>query len=73
MKYNIDKELNSLSMFSGAMVVHLYPLVNIVYRLNNCKSDSFVTVKKYSTPGFWDQNDQLWSLNQNNAMRIYRV
>ncbi|MGI6653499.1 MAG: alpha/beta hydrolase [Christensenellales bacterium] len=52
MKYNIDKELNSLSMFRGAMVVHLYPFVNIVYRLNNCKSDSFVTVKKYSTPGY---------------------
>lgn len=52
MKYNIDKELKSISIFSGTAVGRLYPLINIGYRLNKCKSDKFVNVIKYSTPGF---------------------
>ena len=52
MKYKIDKELKSLEVFSGSMVGRLYPLINIGYGLVRCKSDSRVSVKKYSTPGY---------------------
>ena len=52
MKYPIDKELKSISIFSGSMVGRLYPMVNFAYGFIKCKSDDFVSVKKYSTPGF---------------------
>ena len=52
MKYNIDKELKSISIYSGSMVGRLYPLVNIGYRLNKCRSDRVVSVKKIMTPGY---------------------
>ena len=52
MKYNIDKELKSISIYSGSMVGRLYPLVNIGYRLNKCWSDRVVSVKKIMTPGY---------------------
>ncbi|MBQ5384054.1 MAG: hypothetical protein IIU46_06310, partial [Treponema sp.] len=52
MKYPIDKELKSISIYSGSMVGRLYPLVNFMYGFIKCKSDDFVIVKKYSTPGF---------------------
>ena len=51
MKYPIDKELKSISIYSGSMVGRLYPLINFAYGFVKCKSDDFVTVKKYSTPG----------------------
>lgn len=56
MKYDIDKELKYFSLFSGSMVGHLYPLINVGYRLKKCKSDNQVTVKKYSTPGYKGAN-----------------
>ncbi len=43
MKYPIDKELKSLSKYSGAMVVRLYPFIKIGYRLKKCRSDKDVT------------------------------
>ena len=52
MRYPIDKELKSLSIFSGSMVGHLYPVINIGYRLAKCRSDKNVSVRKYSTPGY---------------------
>ncbi|MBP5358363.1 MAG: alpha/beta hydrolase [Treponema sp.] len=52
MKYPIDKELKSISIYSGSMVGRLYPLVNKAYGFVKCKSDDNVTVKKYSTPGY---------------------
>ncbi len=52
MKYPIDKELKSLSKYSGAMVVRLYPIINIGYRLNKCRSDQDVSVRKVYTPGY---------------------
>ncbi len=52
MKYPIDKELKSISIFSGSMVGRLYPMVNFAYRFIKCKSDDFVNVKKFSTLGF---------------------
>ena len=52
MKYNIDKELKSISIYSGSMVGRLYPLVNIGYRLNKCWSDRVVKVSKITTPGY---------------------
>lgn len=55
MKYNIDKELKSLSLFRGSVVGKLYPLINIGYMLKKCKSDKYVNVKKYATPGFNDE------------------
>ena len=58
MKYDIDRELKSLSLFSGGAVGRLYPLINFVYRLQKCRSNSRVTVKKYSTPGYEGENLQ---------------
>ncbi len=52
MKYNIDKELKNLAKYKGSAVVRLYPLLNIAYQINGCKSDDRVTVNKYSTPGY---------------------
>lgn len=52
MKYPIDKELKSLSIYSGSMVGKLYPMINIGYRLNKCRSDKYVSVRKESTPGY---------------------
>ena len=52
MKYPIDKELKSISIYSGSMVGRLYPLVNFAYGFIKCKSDDFVTVKKVFTPGY---------------------
>ncbi|MDO5153376.1 MAG: alpha/beta hydrolase [Eubacteriales bacterium] len=52
MKYNIDKELKKLTKYKGSAVIHLYPLLNIAYQINNCKSDDRVTVSKYSTLGY---------------------
>ncbi len=52
MKYPIDKELNSLSKCSGAMVVQLYPIINLVYGLNKCRPDKDVSVRKVYTPGY---------------------
>lgn len=52
MKYNIDKELKKLTKYKGSAVIHLYPLLNIAYQINSCKSDGRVTVTKYSTPGY---------------------
>ena len=52
MKYNIDKELKKLTRYRGSAVIHLYPLLNIAYQINSCKSDDRVTVNKYSTPGY---------------------
>ena len=69
MKYDIDKELKYFSLFSGSMVGRLYPLINTGYRLKKCKSDSLVTVKEYSTPGY--QGDNIpWLLNQNSIVEI---
>ena len=51
MKYPIDKELKSISIYSGSMVGRLYPLINFAYGFVKCKSDDFVKVKKYSTTG----------------------
>ena len=55
MKYDIDKELRSVSIFQGTVVGNLYPLINIGYKLKKCKSDKYVNVKKYVTPGFNDE------------------
>lgn len=52
MKYNIDKELKKLARYKGSAVIRLYPLLNIAYQTNTCKSDNRVTVNKYSTPGY---------------------
>ena len=52
MKYPINKELKSISIYSGSMVGRLYPLINIAYLFARCKADKFVNVKKYSTPGY---------------------
>ena len=49
MKYQIDKELKSISIYSGSMVGRLYPMVNFAYGFIKCKSDDYVMVKKYST------------------------
>ena len=35
MKYAIDKELKSISIYSGSMVGRLYPMVNFAYGLLN--------------------------------------
>lgn len=56
MKYNIDKELKSLSIYSGAKVGRLYPLINIGYKFIKCKSDDYVTVNKFFTPGYEGEN-----------------
>lgn len=56
MKYDIDKELKSLSIFRGSVVCNLYPLINIGYMFKKCKSDKYVDVKRYSTPGFNNAN-----------------
>ena len=52
MKYPISKELKSISIYSGSMVGRLYPMVNFAYGFIKCKSDDYVMVKKYSTPGY---------------------
>lgn len=52
MKYSIDKELKSLSIYSGSLVGRLYPMINIGYRLNKCRSDKYVSVRRLSTPGY---------------------
>lgn len=52
MKYNIDKELKKLTKYKGSAVIRLYPLLNIAYQINSCRSDGRVTVNKYSTPGY---------------------
>lgn len=52
MKYNIDKELKKLTKYKGSAVIRLYPLLNIAYQINSCRSDDRVTVNKYSTPGY---------------------
>lgn len=52
MKYNINKELKKLTKYKGAAVIRLYPLLNIAYQINSCRSDDRVTVSKYSTPGY---------------------
>lgn len=52
MKNDIDKELKFLTVFSGSMVGRFYPLVNIGNKLNKCRSDREVTVKRYLTPGY---------------------
>lgn len=52
MKYNINNELKNIAKFRGAMVCNLYPLLNMFYKTNKCKSDDKVSVKKYSTPGY---------------------
>lgn len=54
MKYNIDNELKNIAKFQGSIVCNLYPLLNMFYKANRCKSDDKVTVKKYSTPGYRD-------------------
>lgn len=54
MKYNIDNELKNIVKFQGSIVCNLYPLLNMFYKANRCKSDDKVTVKKYSTPGYRD-------------------
>lgn len=52
MKYNIDKELKALTRYRGSAVIRLYPLLNIAYQANSCRSDDRVTVNRYSTPGY---------------------
>lgn len=52
MKYPISKELKNISIYSGSMVGRLYPMVNFAYGFIKCKSDDYVMVKKYSTPGY---------------------
>ena len=52
LKYNIDKELKNLAKYKGSAVVRFYPLLNIAYQINSCKSDDRVTVNRYSTPGY---------------------
>ena len=52
MKYNIDKELKSISIYSGSVVGRLYPLLNIGYRLNKPKSDKLVGIRRISTLGY---------------------
>ena len=52
MKYPISKELKSISIYSGSIVGRLYPMVNFAYGFIKCKSDDFVNVKKFSTPGY---------------------
>ena len=56
MKYDIDSELKSISIYSGSMVGCMYPLINAAYRLQKCRSDDTVNVKKYTTPGYNDKN-----------------
>ncbi len=56
MKYPIDKELKSLSMFSGSMVGRMYPMINIGYRLRKCRSDKYISVRRVSTPGYDGEN-----------------
>lgn len=52
MKYPIDKELKSISIYSGSLVGRLYPMINVGYRLKKCRSDRDVSVRKESTPGY---------------------
>ena len=54
MKYNIHDELKNIAKFQGSIVCNLYPLLNMLYKTNRCKSDDKVTVKKYFTPGYND-------------------
>lgn len=56
MKYDIDNELKKFARFHGSIVCNLYPVLNLVYKTNKCKSDDKVTVKKYSTPGYKNDN-----------------
>jgi hypothetical protein len=49
MKYNIDKELKNLAKYKGSAVVRLYPLLNIAYKINGCKSDDRL-LPKYRYP-----------------------
>ncbi len=37
MKYPIDKELKSISIYSGSMVGRLYPMVNFAYGVAKCR------------------------------------
>ncbi len=55
MKYDIDEELKSLSVFSGSVVGKLYPLINIGYMLKKCKSDKHVNVNKCTVKGYNDE------------------
>lgn len=52
MKYPIDKELKSLSIYSGSVVGWMYPMINIGYRLRKCRSDKCISVRKVATPGY---------------------
>lgn len=52
MKYNIDRELKNLAGYRGSAVIYLYPLLNIAYGLNSCRSDNRVTVRRFSVPGY---------------------
>lgn len=52
MKYDIDKELKSIVGYKGSTVIHLYPMVNMVYKAYKCRSDENVVVNKYMISGF---------------------
>ena len=52
MKYPIDKELKSISIYSGSVVGWMYPMINIGYRLRKCRSDKCISVRRVSTPGY---------------------
>ena len=52
MKYPIDKELKSISIYSGSVVGRMYPMINIGYRLRKCRSDKCISVRRVSTPGY---------------------
>ena len=56
MKYDIDRELKSLSIYNGSMVGCMYPMINAAYRMQKCRSDDKVDVKKYTIPGYKDKN-----------------
>ena len=51
MKYPIDKELKSLSIYSGSVVGWMYPMINIGYRLRKCRSDKCISVRKVAPLG----------------------
>ena len=44
MKYDIDEELKSLSLFSGSVVGKLYPLINIGYMLRYFGEENYEKV-----------------------------
>ena len=52
MKYPIDKELKSISIYSGSVVGWMYPMINIGYRLRRCRSDKCISVRRVFTPGY---------------------